>query len=490
MRINAVGSIFKNNSVKFAKKSIANPVKYSNNNGLSNAYYPLINFTRNIKEHNSWGVRVQNGTQDTTVKLFTYPDAQSVNLIVQSNSDIEKNSRYPLENKGEGIFETQVPKSELNHGDLYRFEITKADGKTETVKDPYSFKQPTLLGASEVYDHSKYQWSDRDWFDSNNKNRISRLADNKNGLTPIDSALIYEINIATLTPDGNLESAKSELPKIKEMGFNSIEIMPVENTFSYNWGYDGVDKFAPSQYLGGPDKLKEFIDTAHNNGLNVIMDMVPNHLGPDGAQLQKTGPYMSGSTAWGEAFNYEGENSKYVRDYMVNAALNWVQNYHCDGLRLDMTKHMDSDITMQQIAAEMNAHFPDAFLIAEDGRSNMSVRGDDFWHDWWQPHDERVVNPLSAKESGSGVYFSEHNKKINDIEEGRVPLARLGFDSEWDFHFYHTITKLAYGEADLDGLERAIVDSGSRVKYSTSHDETGNLDGTRLVANIWFQCLN
>ncbi|MBQ7287217.1 MAG: hypothetical protein IJW73_05590, partial [Candidatus Gastranaerophilales bacterium] len=89
--------------------------------------------------------------------------------------------------------------------------------------------------------------------------------------------------------------------------------MPVENTYSYNWGYDGVDKFAVSNFLGGPDRLKEFIDEAHNVGLNVIMDMVPNHIGPDGAQLAKTGPYTNGSTPWGDAFNYEGQNSRYVR---------------------------------------------------------------------------------------------------------------------------------------------------------------------------------
>ena len=221
------------------------------------------------------------------------------------------------------------------------------------------------------------------------------------------------------------------------------------------------------------------------------MDMVPNHLGVDGSLLRKTGPYTSGKdTPWGDAFNYEGENSKYVRDYMVNAALNWIHNYHCDGLRLDMTKFMDSDTEMQQIAAEVNYHFPDAFLIAEDARSNISVRGDEYWHDWWQPHDQRVTTPLKPDEIGFGENEDIHNQKIDNIQNGNLTLARLGCDSEWDFHFYHTISKLPYGEVDLDGLERAIFDSQERVKYSTSHDETGNMDGTRLVAKYMVPILN
>lgn len=454
---------------------------FSNNN-------KKLPFKRSLKEHKSWGVNVDEKNLTTSVKIFSYLDAKAVSLLINPQSD--KFRKVPLENKQNGIFETTLPDKQLKTGDLYQFEIEKADGQKEIVKDPYSFKQPTLLGSSEVYNHNDYKWSDDEWFEEKNKSRISRLANEENGLLPVSSAIIYEINIATLTNGGDFESAENELDKIKKLGFNAIEIMPTENTYSYNWGYDGVDKFAPSQFLGGPDKLKQFINKAHNIGLNVIMDMVPNHLGPDGAQLQKTGPYIKGSTNWGDAFNYEGENSRYVRDFMVNAAMNWVSNYHCDGLRLDMTKFMKSDTQMQQIAAEMNYHYPHTFLIAEDARSNISTRGDEFWYDDWQPHDERVINPLKPNEYGYGENEEIHNNKINDIENAKVPLVRLGYDSEWDFHFYHTLTKIAYNEADLDAIERAVADSKNRIKYTTSHDETGNLDGTRLTAKYMVPLLN
>lgn len=459
-----------------------------NNTNLFSNYNKKLTFKRSLKEHKSWGVNVDEKNSSTSVKIFSYPDAKAVSLLINPKSENFK--KVSLQNKTNGIFETTLPYKQLKTGDLYQFEIEKSNGQKEIVKDPYSFKQPTLQGPSEVYNHNDYKWHDSDWYDKNNKSRISRLADDKNGMLSINSAIIYEVNIATLTNGGDFESAQKELAKIKKLGFNAIEIMPVENTYSYNWGYDGVDKFAPSQFLGGPDKLKQLIDMAHNNGLNVIMDMVPNHLGPDGAQLQKTGPYMKGSTNWGDAFNYEGENSHYVRDFMVNAAMNWVSNYHCDGLRLDMTKFMNSDTQMQQISAEMNYHYPDAFLIAEDARSNISVRGDEYWHDNWQPHDERVINPLKPNEYGYNENEKIHNDKINDIEQAKVPLVRLGYDSEWDFNFYHILTKIAYNEADLDAIERAVADSGSRIKYTTSHDETGNLDGTRLIAKYMVPSLN
>ena len=439
-----------------------------------------ITFKRSWQEHQSWGVSLNE--DGANVRIFTFPDAKNVILKINENTQNEKN--IPLENKSNGIFEKKLPKGIINPEDKYQFLIEKKDGTTQKVKDPYSFKQPELMGPSIVYNHNAFKWSDDTWFSKNNPLKISRKASINNSFIPVENAKIYELNVATLTKKKNFDGAKEKLQEIKDIGFNSIEIMPVENTYSYNWGYDGVDKFAVSNYLGGADKLKELINEAHKIGLNVIMDMVPNHVGVDGSQLQKTGPYTSGPTPWGDAYNYEGENSRYVRDYIVNAALNWLHNYHCDGLRLDMTRYMNSDTTMQQIAAEVNYHFPDAFLIAEDGRSNISVRGDDHWHDWWQPHDQRVIIPLKPEEYGLEENENIHNQKIDDISVGKVTLSRLGFDSEWDFHYYHTLTKIAYGEADLDALERAIFDSRKRVKYSTSHDETGNMDGTRLVAKF------
>lgn len=439
---------------------------------LSNVSYKPLSFGRTKAEHKSWGASVNPKTKEVSFKILTYPDTKAVTVTVTKRNNPKSTRVYELEKKGEGVFKTThpIPPAEVSHGDRYHYTLYKGNGDIEDVKDPYSAKQETLLGDSTIYDHSRFEWSDGEWF-RNNPNRISRLANSQNGLKSVNDAKIYEFNTATVTKEGTFRAAKKIIDKLPKQGFNAIEIMPVENTYSFNWGYDGVDKFAPSEHLGGPDGLKTLIDYAHSKNLNVIMDMVPNHLGPDGAALGKTGPYLKGPNAFGDAFNFEGENSKYVRDYMINAGLNWLENYHCDGLRLDMTKFMDSDYTMKQFAAEMNFHRPDAFLIAEDGRS-----------------DSRVVSELSRDEIGQNEYL--HSCSIDKMSGNNADLGRLGFDSEWDFNYYHTLNSALYGNVDLDAIQYLTENSGPRIKYIMSHDEIGNFEGSRLIPKLMVTSLN
>lgn len=453
---------------------------------LTNIYYP-VSFKRTVAEHESWGAKIDPKTKQASFKIFTYPDTKSVTVTVEKAKN-GKIKNYELKNMGEGIFQTEkkLPKGKVSHGDSYYYTIERADGTVNRVKDPYSFRQKVLEGKSVVYDHSLYKWNDDDWYRSFNTQRISRKANELNGLTPVEGARIYEVNIATLTKDGTFAAAKDYIKKLPKQGFNAIEIMPVENTNSYNWGYDGVDKFAPSEHRGGADGLKFLIDYAHEIGLNVIMDMVPNHLGPDGNNLKETGPYISGENDFGESFNYESENSKYIRDYIVNAALNWIKNYHCDGLRLDMTKYMHSDFTMKEIAAELNYHYPDAFLIAEESRMNIEIgENDDFWFDGNVVHDKRISNPLKQSESGEGGSEVQHCKAIEDISNNNATLSRVGFNSEWDFNFYHSLSGMIHGDnTNLDNYERACNAAQKSVKYVMSHDEIGNYEGTRLIAKL------
>ena len=446
-----------------------------------------ISFKRSWKEHKSWGAVVDPETKDVSFKIFSYPDTKKVTVNVKKpNGTI---LQYKLEKKENGIFETpqKIPSNEVQHGDSYFYTIERVDedGKTikENVKDPYSFRQKKLIGESVIYDHSLYKWKDDNWF-KNDKRRISRLADSKNGLTSIDSARIYEFNTVSLTQGGTFEDAKEAIKNLPSLGFNAIEIMPVENTYSFNWGYDGVDKFAPSEHLGGADQLKSLIDYAHSIGLNVIMDMVNNHISIDGQQLDKTGPYIDCGNCFGLSFNYEKENSRYVRDYIVNAAINWLDNYHCDGLRLDMTKFMSSDYTMKQIAAEINYHKPDAFLIAEDARDSISVSGDHFWYNPNEIHDKRVTSPLTDKEIAKGGTEKEHEQVITAISNNDTVLSRLGYDSEWDFNFFHKLKDTIFGSVDLFAIEKASYCAQDNVKYLMSHDEIGNMDGTRLISKL------
>jgi len=488
LKIASIGKIhpIQNNILGSYTKNKAQNCAEEKHVDISNICYKPLSFGRSWAEHKSWGAVIDPQTKEASFKILTYPDTKKVTVTVQKGNNPKSQKTYELRNQGNGIFATdkKIPAGEVENGDKYSYTLYKGNGWVETVKDPYTFRQESLLGESTVYDHSLYQWNDDSWF-QNNKDRISRRANSQNGLNSVNEARIYELNTASFTKKGTFDAAKSKLKTLKDMGFNAIELMPVENTFSFNWGYDGVDKFAPAEHLGGPDKLKDLINYAHNIGLNVIMDMVPNHIGPDGAALLKTGPYVSGQNSFGEAWNFEGKDSRYVRDFMVNAALNWIDNYHCDGLRLDMTKFMNSDYTMKQIAAEVNYHKPDAFLIAEDSRAQISVneQGEYFVnHD--EPHDKRVINPLEQFESAEGEGEQIHCAAIERISDFDTSLGRLGMDSEWDFNYFHSLKDQLYGSIDLDRFEKACYCSQDRVKYVMSHDEIGNFEGSRLIAKL------
>ncbi len=402
--------------------------------------------------------------------LFTFEDVEKVELKVKSaNKEI---LTFDMMNTKKCIWNITLESGIVFSGDRYRFIIHRR-GESIWVKDPCSMWQESYFKWSKIYNHSSFRWTDEEWQLGNVNSRVSKLSSQLNNLSCVDDLRIYELHIGTLTDEGTFISAKKELKRISdELKFNAIEIMPVENTYSFNWGYDGVDKYAPNHTYGTPDDLKELIDYAHSCGLNVIMDIVPNHLGPDIASLHKTGPYIEGTNCFGYKFNFEkDEYCGFVRDFIVGSALNWVVNYHCDGLRVDMTKFMCSDYTMKQMVADINYHAPHAFMIAEDGRDN----------------DARVTRPFSPMEVDANTLH--HKKFLEQIKNNDVSLSSLGFDSEWDFPFHKQIAASVLGSWDcriknLCALDYSLRDAQTRVKYPMSHDEIGNIDGTRLISKI------
>lgn len=409
-------------------------------------------------------------------KLLTFDDVTKVTLEVKPKGEPIKS--FDMNKTEPGIWQLEIENGIVKNGDRYRY-IIERKGESISVKDPCSMYQDSYFKWSVLYNHSIYKWNDSVWMNGRNFRRVSRLADEVNMLSPVEALRIYELHIGTFTPEGTYKSAKEKLKYISEtLNFNAIEIMPVENTYSFNWGYDGVDKYAPNHTYGTPDELKELIDYAHKCNLNVIMDIVPNHLGPDIAELQKTGPYIEGENCFGYKFNFEKDSqSSYVRDFIIGAALNWLINYHCDGLRVDMTKFMCSDFTMKQMVAEVNYYCPLSFLIAEDGRDN----------------DSRVTKPFTQNE----IEYNElhHESFINSIKNNDVSLSNLGFDSEWDFPFHKQIASMLLGSWDcriknISNFDFSLRDAQSRVKYVMSHDEIGNIDGTRLISKILVNELN
>lgn len=454
-------------------------------------------FKRNWAEHASWGANYVKKTGKTNFKLFSFPDAKAVFVEVANKaagalSDVrervvgvlgltaaaaaagirkeltpaDENSKiYPMEQKGEGVYVADNIDAKPN--DKYRYIVVTKNNDINLVKDPYSKKQENIHGWSSVYDTDNYEWKNTDWLEGKDSRRIVRKPNEP--LRGLERLVIDEVNIPTLTKEGTFEAAKSRIDTIAKKGTaTAIELMPIENTFSKQWGYDGVDKFAVNENLGSAEQLKELIDYAHGKGLNVIIDMVPNHIGPDGDYLGETGPYIKGSGEFGNLLNYEGDNNKYVRDWMTNAALWWANEFKVDGIRFDLTSSCDSDYLLRQFAVELNEHAPNVFLIAEDHR-NKRPEITSYYAPPTFSHDENLE-------------FIDRSVKSNNIGQETVP-KRLGFDSEWDSQYKESVERAVLEPSvfALDDIDKYLPTSHYRIKYGYSHDEIGNEDGTRFI---------
>ncbi|MHB1005304.1 MAG: malto-oligosyltrehalose trehalohydrolase [Chloroflexota bacterium] len=266
---------------------------------------------------------------------------------------------YPLERSAGGLHAGLVPG--LRAGDLYKFKLD--DGNS--YPDPCSRFQPQgVHGPSAVVDPESFDWGDGDW----------------QGVGP-EGLVIYECHVGAYTPEGTFDGLREQLGELKRLGVNAIQIMPVaEFPGRWNWGYDGVDLYAPSHVYGGPEGLKRLVDAAHELGLGIILDVVYNHLGPAGNYLRAYSPYYFTSayeTPWGEALNYDGEGSRETREYVIQNACYWLNEYHLDGLRLDAT-HAICDASpvhiLRELADRARASLPPGrrvMLLAEDGRNDV-----------------------------------------------------------------------------------------------------------------------
>lgn len=242
------------------------------------------------------------------------PDARKVDLCLERGGAAELS---PMCADQHGWF--RVVHEDAGPGAMYRFRI---DGE-HLVSDPASRFQPQdVHGPSCVVDPERFEWRDTHW--------LGR---------PWEETVLYELHVGAFTERGTYASAATRLGYLAELGITAVELMPVADfPGRRNWGYDGVLPFAPDSCYGGPDELKAFVAAAHQLGIMVIMDVVYNHFGPDGNDLQRyardffTDRY---ATPWGDAINYDGPNSTTVREFFIHNALYWLEEFNVDGLRLD-----------------------------------------------------------------------------------------------------------------------------------------------------------
>lgn len=248
---------------------------------------------------------------------FFAPAAKSVNLLLTDSGQ-----RLPMEADGHGWHTLSVPDAVA--GTRYRYVLP--DGTD--VPDPASRFQPEdVAGPSEVIDPQCFSWTGNDW----------------NGL-PWNEVVLYELHVGCFTPEGTLRAAMGRLDHLAKLGVTAIELMTLSDfAGTRNWGYDSVLLYAPDSAYGRPEDLKAFVDAAHARGIAVILDVVYNHFGPEGNFLPMYFPQILSrehKTAWGPALNFDGECSREVREFIVENALYWIDEFYVDGLRLDATHAM------------------------------------------------------------------------------------------------------------------------------------------------------
>ncbi|HEX5758814.1 MAG TPA: malto-oligosyltrehalose trehalohydrolase [Thermoanaerobaculia bacterium] len=323
----------------------------------------------------------------------------------------------PLEREADGWFSGVV--EEAGAGALYRFRL---DGG-KAYPDPASRFQPEgPHGPSRVEDPARFRWSDAAW----------------PGLAR-EGQVLYELHAGTFTPEGTWAAAARELPALAELGVTAIELMPVaEFPGRFGWGYDGVDLFAPSHLYGEPDDLRRFVDRAHGLGMGVLLDVVYNHLGPDGNYLaQFSDSFFSRRhpTDWGDAINFDGEGSGPVRDFYLANAGYWIEELHLDGLRLDATQDIHDD-SADNIFVALARRVREAggrrrtYLVAEN-----------------EPQEARLVRP----------------------DDPRLPPARRGhgLDAIWNDDFHHAAAVALTGRreayyTDYRGTPQELVSTAKR----------------------------
>ncbi|MGN6184746.1 MAG: alpha-amylase family glycosyl hydrolase [Thermoanaerobaculia bacterium] len=235
------------------------------------------------------------------VRLRVWAPAHKAGAVVIDDRD------FPLDRESGGFFSAVV--SSAKPGTLYRFRI---DRNSETFPDPASRFQPEgPHGPSQVMDASAYAWRDRSW----------------RGVT-IAELVLYELHVGTFTPEGTYASAEKQLDALQDVGITAIELMPL-NEFpgKFGWGYDGVDLWAPTRLYGAPDELRHFIDEAHSRGIAVFLDVVYNHLGPDGCYLDKFSKHWFTDrykNDWGDPVNFDGDGAAAVREFFADNAGYWI----------------------------------------------------------------------------------------------------------------------------------------------------------------------
>jgi maltooligosyltrehalose trehalohydrolase len=295
----------------------------------------------------------------------------------------------PLPPKGRGWYEESV--RGLRDGAGYAIVLDE----WRIRPDPGSRRQPHgVHGPSALFDPGRHAWGDAGW----------------RGLL-VEALVFYELHVGTFTPEGTLDAAAARLPDLVDLGVTCVELMPVQPfAGARNWGYDGVAPYAVHEEYGGPAALQRFVDRAHALGLAVAVDVVYNHLGPEGNYLPEFGPYFTSRhrSPWGDGLDFDGPGSGPVRSLMIGAAVQWVRDFHVDVLRLDAT-HAIEDASPVHLVAEIRERVEAAGR--EAGRTVHVVAEND-------RNDRRVLDPAPGGWGCSAIWADDLHHAVHALLTG------------------------------------------------------------------------
>ena len=376
------------------------------------------------------------------------PACQRVELVIPARGS-ETERAIEMTREGSGHFRAVDPRAQA--GGRYWFRL---DGD-RLRPDPVARWQPDGPHKPSAYvDPSAFQWTDA----------------GRKGLQPTGQ-VIYELHIGTFTPEGTWEAAARELPELARIGITTLEMMPIaEFPGRFGWGYDGVGLYAPFHGYGTPDDLRSFVDRAHAAGLGVILDVVYNHLGPDGNYMSEfSSDYFTDkyTNDWGRAINFEGPVE--AREHFVQNARYWIEEFHFDGLRLDATqdvkdassRHVVADIVS---AARTAAGPVPIYVVAEnEPQDTWFVRSqesggygvDALWND--DAHHAAAVALTGKREA----YYRDYQGSAQEL----VSCARFGYLYQGQWYSWQ---KQRRGTPALDLMPRAFV------TYLENHDQVAN----------------
>ncbi|MCU7549672.1 malto-oligosyltrehalose trehalohydrolase [Chitinophagaceae bacterium LB-8] len=384
----------------------------------------------------------KNGTNEI---VLWAPYAVKVETIIDGAERLE------LEKSEEGYW--KLTTDQIKEGSRYQFCLNGSD----PLPDPASRFQPEgVHGSSQAIDLKNYQWSDEQW---------------KN--PPLEEYILYELHTGTFTQEGTFLSIEQKLDYLKDLGVNAIEIMPVAQfPGSRNWGYDGVAPYAVQNSYGGPRGLQHLVNACHHKGIAVVLDVVYNHLGPEGAYHYLFGPYFNDKyrIPWGGAINFDDAWSDGVRDYFIENALMWFREFHIDALRLDAV-HAIKDFSPVHILKEIKLRVND--LMKETGRTHYLMVELDL-------NDTRYIDQLEKGGYGMDAQWVDEFHHSLRVTAGG---SRYGYFS--DFEGIHHLAKAYQDVFVYDGQfsqhrkkrfgVKVEGENGGRfIVFSQNHDQVGN----------------